>query len=390
MKKRSVVRVFVAIVGVALAHGCNGGPTEPTSNRSNVTRLELAGPDVIAPGETASYTLTAFLANGASTDATAEAIWTNSMPSAVRWDKPGLATGVIVGEGTIGALFAGRSSVKTVVVTPKGTFRLKGKVKEADSDDRIAGATVTVRSGSSVVETTTGPDGSFIMFGVPPEGELQVRHWTYVEHTEIIRLAEHAAVNINLSLLKPRVSLAGTYTLTIGSTACGGGGSMPLLREDLRRRSYTAVVEQNGNALNVTLTGVAFGMKPSGMANRFFGTVAGSQATFFLFGPDHWYYYYYDPTGPDISEQLEDGTYLVPSGSRKRHDLGHNAAGDLSGSIWQRTQAVGGLHTRTLQWAFPLRALEIDLAMWMKIKYAAGLLVVVRCWGRSALSLSRH
>ena len=343
MKKRSVVTVFVAIVAVALGHGCNDGPTEPASNRSNVTRLELAGPDVIAPGETASYRLTAFLTNGVSTNASAGAIWTTSMPSAVRFDKPGFATGVIGGEGTISALFAGRSSVKTVVVTPKGTFRLKGKVQEADSTAPVSGATVTVRSGSSVVVATTGPDGSFIMFGVPPEGELQVRHLTYLEHTENIHLTEHATVNINLSSITPRGSLAGTYTLTIGSTACSGGGSTPPLRADLRRRSYTAVIQQTGNAVDVTLSGAEFGMKPSGIANRFFGTVAGPRVTFFLNGPDTYYYYYYVLSGPDVSERLDDGTYLVPSGFADLTVSGTTLQGTLSGSIRQRSEPVGGL-----------------------------------------------
>jgi len=343
MKKRTIVTVFVAVAGVALAGGCGDeGPTGPASTRSNIARMELVGPAVIAPGETASYTLSASRAIGPAGDATAEAIWTSNMPASVRFDKPGSATGLAVGEGAISALFAGRTSVKTVIVTPKGTFRLKGIIQEADSPGRVSGAIVTVRSGSDVVETTTGPDGSFTLFGVPAEGELQVRHGAYVQHTETLHLTDHATLNVRLSLADPSGSWGGRYTLTVGSSACSGGGSVPALAASLRQRSYTADIEQKGQDLTVTLSGAEFSNKPSGISNRFFGRSSGTRATFFIWGPGNYYYYYYSRTGADISEQLQDGTFLVPSGFATVTDAGTALQGTLSGSIVQRGEAVGG------------------------------------------------
>ena len=56
--------------------------------------------------------------------------------------------GLAVGEGPISAHYGGRNSVKTVVVSPPGTFRLKGTVLEENSNDRVSGAQVYVTTAS--------------------------------------------------------------------------------------------------------------------------------------------------------------------------------------------------------------------------------------------------
>lgn len=341
-KKRRVFVLLVGVVGLAaIAAGCRGGPTGPGSqaNGSTVTRVEIAGPSTIAPGETVRFTLTAFLGDGSSRDVSTQAVWTSSNASVLKVDATGLATGIVVGEGTIGGVLAQRGSGKPFVVTPPGTFRLRGIVTEADTTARVLGAEVEVRSGSAdVLRTATGEDGSFLLFGVPPEAELQISHSAYTRHVQNIRLAEHALLNLQLTLAEPRPSLTGTYTLTMGSAECPiQGGHLAPLPGNLRQRTYTALLTQSGKNLEVTLTGEEFGPRPAEVLNRFFGTMEGGQVKFRLIGPDPDYYeYYYSNVFPNVAEILADGTYLIPSGLTDLRVSGAVLKGTLTGSLTNR------------------------------------------------------
>lgn len=249
----------------------------------------------------------------------------------------------------MGASFKNRGSVKSVVVTPPGTFRLRGTVSEAGSNERVPDVSLEVRTATGdVLQTTTGRDGTFLMYGVPPDAALKVTHSKYIQHTETLTLAEHGTLNVQLTLANPAVQVAGTYTLTVGSSECPGAGQGVLpLAEDLRRRTYTAVVVQKGRNLEVTLSGTAFGTKSSGEANRFFGEVDGSRVRFTLFGADNFYYYYYYSSSADVAERLGDGTYLIPSGAADLTISGQDLQGTLTGWMSKRaTPARGQLLAR--------------------------------------------
>src|SRR5918993_430087 len=129
--RKHVIPALVLIAALAvLGLACGDGPTRPTPpGPTGLPRVELTGPATIAPGETARYTLSALLPSGGLRDVSDEAVWVTSIPTVLTLDK-GRVTGLAVGEGPITAIYAGRSSVRTVVVSPAGTFRLKGTVLE--------------------------------------------------------------------------------------------------------------------------------------------------------------------------------------------------------------------------------------------------------------------
>jgi hypothetical protein len=95
------------------------------------------------------------------------------------------------------------------------------------------------------------------------------------------------------------------YTLTITSRDT----SAPCLRvpEALRRRVYTAAVQQTGSDLKVTLSGATF------VSNVFEGVITSEGEVGFTIRPAQpW-----DYDAFDVMERLSDGTLLLVSGTIK-------------------------------------------------------------------------
>src|SRR5262245_20692403 len=138
---------FLALgVAVALV-ACDKSPTYPNPGNPNYpTRLELTGPASIPPGGTGQYQVRGFYPDGTQADLSSQASWRSGRSSVLTVDGSGLATGRAGGETSITASFVGRTTTKTdVVVTPAGTFRLSGVVR--DAGEAVVQAQVTVVSG---------------------------------------------------------------------------------------------------------------------------------------------------------------------------------------------------------------------------------------------------
>ena len=113
-------------------------PPPPPPSAPVPIRVDIAGPDSVAPGETAQYTATASFADGSTRDVTKEAVW-HAQPDCcpvpptpvLTVSADGIATGLNPGEVFLSVSLGTRSFSsfsKWVLVLPAGTFRHHGFV----------------------------------------------------------------------------------------------------------------------------------------------------------------------------------------------------------------------------------------------------------------------
>jgi hypothetical protein len=286
-----------------------------------VTRTDIVGPDSLVPGGSAQYSVIQYFSDGSSAPAVS-VTWSSSQPALLHVNGAGLVTAQapLRGEATLQAEATatgatGRRRVsRDILVLPAGTFRLVGTVTEADTSNvpvdgaRVEAAVDEVPSSPVATFATTGPDGRYKLYGVPGDAHLRVRRDGYVTNAENIHLSGHETRNFHLRLERPRLALAGDYTMTVETTDARCG-----LSTDLRRRTYDAVVDQDGPYLTVKLSGPRF-LLSGGQGDRFSGVVTTTGATFDLRTFRDYYYYRNNPAHPDVVEMLSDGTLLVVAG----------------------------------------------------------------------------
>lgn len=372
---RNVVFIAIAVLLSGIWAACEQARTVPPGPSPrpgpegpagpSVVRIEIVGPATIAPGGSAQYSAVQFLSDGSSGPAT-QMTWSTSQPSLLLVDATGLATAqppfrgeaVLQVELSAGSVPSGaRRASREIMVLPDGTFRLVGTVMEADvTSVPVGGARVEAAAdvnASTPVETfaTSGPDGRYKVYGVPANAHLRVIRDGYVTAAEQIQLAQHETRNFQLKLERPRLELAGDYTMTIETS--GQSCSLP---DDLRRRVYDAVVTQNGPDLTVTLTAPQFLVDPSGQGNRFSGRVTANGAEFDM-RTFHvpCYYCLTDPGHPDVAELLPDRTLLVATGTPRVNGTSAGLSGSFPGALnlyrgsgFPNVTRLGGCNTNRL------------------------------------------
>lgn len=319
-------------VAISICAACDKTPTRPAppllipNGKPVLTRVEISGPDTIAPGTRVTYTLTGFFSDGTSRDVTAQAVWRSTNEAAAAIDQSGVATGGSTGDTLISGAIPPYGSAKSVAVAPPGTFRLLGSVVEEVSNLRISSAEVEVRGATGLLtRTTTGFDGSFRLLGVPADAELRVTHDGYVAHTQRLQLSEQTTVQVTLKLAAPVADVSGSYTMTIAVSECPNLNPAPLI-DEFRLRTYTAIVTQVGSTIHVTLAGPR-------IVGVFTGRVLGGRASFVLKGFESLPYTYYSTDVPDVVEWLPDSTVLVPSGNADLTASANRWDGTLKGSM---------------------------------------------------------
>lgn len=318
---------------------CNRTPTTPSLiTQSGQTPpgpyelfVEIVGPRTVAPGGTAQFQAISHRSDNTTQDVTNTAVWRSSRTSVLTLDK-GVATGLTVGESTIDAISVTRSSRREIIVTPDGTFRLVGRVVEADSPNTtIAGARVESAAGPGV-STTTDAYGNYRLYGVSPNPQLRISKNGYITRLENLALADHQTQNFTLAWASPRPDVSGTYTLAIGlSDRCRS--SYP---DATFERTYTAVIVQNGPVLAVTVSGGTFVVDRGGNGDRFRGRVEPGQLVFSLGNADDYYYYY--GRIPGIVEQIEPSLYYMVLGSVITNATPNRLSGLLNGAIMTKSR----------------------------------------------------
>lgn len=347
----TLLRACLATV-LAMAVACaaddsgqnKAGPTGPwADNNLTVTRVEITGPASIPQGQSAQYSAVARMSDG-STRVPKSVAWASSQPALFRVSASGLVTAEqLRGEAALYvdvAVQGGRGTTRgtrDILVMPDGTFRLVGTVTEAEANGiAIGGVRVEARveeDGPIATFATTGPDGRYKLYGVPPDSHLRVWKDGYVTATDHLRLNSHDTRNIQLAVDGGRASIVGDYTMIVdaGTSGCYSRA----LPEDLRRRTYEATVTQNGPRLEIRLTSPAFMLDAQGRGNRFNGVASSTQARLTMVDFGWPYYSPTAPTHPDIAERLPDGTTLVLAGTADLSQTGGGWSGTMLGYLSQ-------------------------------------------------------
>jgi hypothetical protein len=193
-----------------------------------------------------------------------------------------------------------------VLVLSAGTYRLHGNILEAPSGDPVPGARVEANVDASgslppVAVATAGPDGKYILYGVPAVSDIRVTRDGFLPTTTRVQLASHGGRNFSIAWDPGTSDFTGAYTLTIeADDACPSAPSP--LPPDLRRRTFPVEIRQAGSRLTV-LVDQRF-CEDRGCA--FAGLASASGATFQLTrGEDNGFL-----ERPDLIEII-----LVPDGS---------------------------------------------------------------------------
>jgi hypothetical protein len=336
------VAVWLLLGLAALFVACDKSPAGPTPQTQagppTILSLVITGPDSVPPGTTAQYSAIALQSDQSSRNVTNEVAWRTADSSVLTISSTsGLASAHDRGETSVTASLGERSAVKTpVIVVPPGTFRLAGLVRE--SSVPVFGARVEVTSGTGQgLATTTA--GTYRLYGVAGDVEILVTGDGYLEQRKRLQVANHlATLDFDLQLSGPRAEVGGTYRLRV--TAAPECGAM--LPPEARTRTFTAVVRQEGPRLTVVLEGSRFFVDRSRTFNRFFGTAERNRVTFYISGPQDFYYSSY---GPDVVEQLTDTTLYTISGSVSATVSSAGVSGTLDGLV----EAVQGNQPGRLQ-----------------------------------------
>lgn len=249
---------FLAVSGTAtvlglLSTGCDkDSPTAPDPGR--VTRLEVTGPESIAPSGTGQFRVTAHTLNGVGRDVTSEASWDSEDTSIVTLAPDGRATGGLRGETYVRAAFSGVTGLSRVMVLPSGTFKLSGRVLDADLG--VADARVEVTAGSATGLWTSTRDGNYALYGVSGTTEVSVTKEGYHTHVERLDVNRHVVHSLSLALIAPRWDPSGTYTMTVTA----GPECRDALPQDARSRTYAAsiVVTSGGRYAGISFPGAQF------------------------------------------------------------------------------------------------------------------------------------
>jgi hypothetical protein len=312
----------------------NPGGTQPPST-GVIVRVDMTGPNSIAPGATAQFTLRATYSDGSTQDKSSEATWRTSNTAVIAMSPGGIAVGRDRGEASITASFSGRSTTRSgVLVLPDGTFRVRGAVRDAGVG--VTGARVEVTEGPSTGLMTTSNGGSYSLYGVAGDVEITVTKDGFQPIEQRFQVTANQTQNFDLALSRPRDMLEGTYQLR----ATAAEECRQNLPGAAQERSYTATIVQDGPRLTVTLGGATF-FKPSANTPtlNIFRGINDPGGVLFTLNAGYYYSLFYS-YWPDIAEQIGPNELLSLTGSASLSRNATGLVGTLNGEFVTTTTAM--------------------------------------------------
>ena len=275
-------------------------PTSPGPPAPTTDRIEIVVPAEIAPGESVQLTATAFKSDGSTEDVSRQAAWTSDSQPVLTVTATGMATAQARGEANVTARLLSKAAAAHVFVLPKGTFALKGVVREQGF--AIAGVAITIVSGTGEGLTTESRvDGSYALYGVAGAVQLHSKKDGYSNGIHQVSVTGHMTRDLDITGDRPRDDYRGTYTLTITAAVTCNWSRFP---PEARRRVYTATVAQEGARLAVTLSDADF-ILFNGRGNGFVGHVDPTGQIALVISDAQWDFYgYYNLGGFDIVERV--------------------------------------------------------------------------------------
>ncbi len=323
MRVRSRLTAAFLITGAAFAlASCDKkSPTSPPNPQPGlnptIARIEIVGPSEIEPGESVQLTANAIKSNGSVENVSGKVEWavrSVTTSAVLSLTGAGLVTGRERGEAVVTVRLDGLTDDATILVLPRGTFRLAGTISENSLG--LENVTVTVISGiGEGLTALTDAHGNYALYGLAGSVRIRATRDGYVDRTEQVNVTAHAVHSFEMAPTRPR-DHTGTYTLTVtaGEVACNPGSP-----DVLKRRVYTASVEQKDADLKVSLSGADF------IGNSFRGAVAPTGEIVFSIRPAS----IWDYDGPDVVERLSDGTSLCVAGTI----IGRGTPTGISGTV---------------------------------------------------------
>lgn len=285
-------------------------------------RLELIGPTTVHLGKTAQYRAIAQLSDNTTKDVTNESTWSTAQSSVLAISSTGIAQGRANGEVSVSvSKDRQRATISNVIVVPEGTFRLRGTVRD---EGLPVDAIVRIEDQASGGTEVPAVRGEYVAYGVAGQARVTVIKDGYGQQPRTVEISDHMQLDLDVVPSRPRADVSGVYRLSItASDAC------TTLPDDVRVRSYDALVEQSGPGLTVTLSGAQFRVERGETLNRFKGQLEVDRAVFAL-SKDFYYYYYYTP---DVFEILAPDRGYWLEGTVVAAAVATGFSGTLSGTI---------------------------------------------------------
>ena len=245
----------------------------------------------------------------------------------------GIVNGLQRGQGSLEASFGGKTSTKSIMVLPDGTFRLT--VRVFDARVPVDNAQVTVLAPASNFEATATGTGAASFYGVAGEVEVRVNAPAYLEYRERLQVVAHQLLDVVPTLENPRELVEGVYALTI-SAAPECQSTLPA---ELLQRKYVADIAQIERGLIMSLMGPAFASTGNRRFNWFRGTLSPDRMTFSLsaaWSSDYYDGYFGQSTQhqfPEVLEEVTPTTFFSMFGSIVVTGPSSRKTGHLDGTI---------------------------------------------------------
>ena len=112
----------------------------------------------------------------------------------------GLATGHDRGEAAVFASFGGRSSGKTVLVLPAGTFMLSGGV--FDQGEPAPGVRIAVVAGPAAGLETVTDSGGYRLYGVSGEVDVRATKPGYLDQTKRVTVTSNQILGFSMGTFR--------------------------------------------------------------------------------------------------------------------------------------------------------------------------------------------
>ena len=320
-----------------------------------MSRLRVDGPERIEPGANVKFTVWARFSDGSETDVTAKALLTEvsaacdgcGSPPILRIETGGMVHALQVGEARLRASYRHEQQEAVdehhrVLVLPLGTYKLSGRVTEANSGGMsLANIRVQTDSEAGRLTAFTSDAGEYRAFGVRGATRVTVvsEYHNSLHHQLVVD--RHTELDLQVGPVILRADEAATIDIR-AAAECAPGGSDGALPDAVRARRYAATLTTaKDDRVFVRLAGGNFAAFPltggGSQGSGFTGRRVNGGLFFGIAG------YYSDDESlsfPDVFEQLSDGTFFTFDGSTTISG-GSRLSGPLDGTLAVYTADFG-------------------------------------------------
>jgi hypothetical protein len=265
---------------------------------------------------------------------TSEAVW-NTNPKYLGLVSPGKFMPKANGETHVNASFSGRhANVNGVIVVPAGTYRLIGTVR--DEGIPLRGVKVVVETEALRLTTSAGDDGTYTVYGVAGRTRVKIETEGYEPAFKDATVTGHERIDFNMVVSRPRQDVSGRYGVTFTTAA-----ECSAFPQEVRVRTYSAVLTQNGPRLDFVLEGQGFASRNGRTSNRFGGVLGPQDLRVELRLVWDQFFSYYFEEYPDVLEEFSPGKFYSVEGTGTGPLTSSGIAGTFSGVLGVSTSRAG-------------------------------------------------